>query len=278
MDFSALLEPYITGLTQTQIAQVSTYLDLLLRWNAKTNLTAVRDPQQIVTRHFGESFFLARTLFPIVITSATQSREGSAVDDFRSPDDPITRSPDVLDLGSGAGFPAIPLKIACPGITLTLVEAHHTKAVFLREVLRALELHAEVKNVRAERLPPASASLVTLRAVERFESILPLAARLVKNNEHMDAARPRAAQGETTSESPAGAPSHSPTRESRETIDPDLPGSPVRDAISLHGLALLISTAQIPQTQKILPNWRFHPPVPLPKSQNRVVQLVEPNQ
>jgi 16S rRNA (guanine527-N7)-methyltransferase len=227
MDIAALLDPYISSLTTSQVEQVSTYLGILLRWNAKTNLTAIRDPEQIVRRHFGESFFLARQLFPIVITS--EARDPLSA--FKLPAYQLTNL--LSDLGSGAGFPGIPLKIAVPDLTLTLVEAHHTKAVFLREVLRALHLEAEVKNVRAETLPPGSASLVTLRAVEKFDSILPTAARLVSR-----------------SSDPVG---------------------------GVHGLALLISSAQIARAREILPNWRFQPQIPIPNSENRVIQLVEPN-
>ena len=62
---AALLEPYLDGeLTPSQLDQISTYIDLLLRWNARINLTAIRNPEEIVTRHFGESLFLARHLFP----------------------------------------------------------------------------------------------------------------------------------------------------------------------------------------------------------------------
>lgn len=157
MDVAQLLSPYITGLTPTQLEQVSKYLEMLLRWNARMNLTAVRDPEQIVIRHFGESFFLAPHL-PHVTNG-------------------------VIDVGSGAGFPGIPLKIARPDLTLTLVEAQQRKAVFLREVLRALNLDVEVKNIRAEQLASQqgiSADVVTLRAVEKFNDILPVAASLVK--------------------------------------------------------------------------------------------------
>lgn len=157
METESLLSPYITCLTQKQLDQVSTYVDLLLRWNAKMNLTAVREPQEIVTRHFGESLYLSQHV-PVVTNGVT-------------------------DVGSGAGFPGIPLKIARPDIKLTLIEAQQKKATFLREVLRALNLEAEVKNVRAEdvaQVQPNSADLVTLRAVEKFESILPVAARLVR--------------------------------------------------------------------------------------------------
>src|SRR5260370_37317697 len=62
---AALLEPFLEpSLPPSQLDQISTYIDLLLRWNARINLTAIRHPEEIVTRHFGESFFLARHLFP----------------------------------------------------------------------------------------------------------------------------------------------------------------------------------------------------------------------
>src|SRR5882724_8441726 len=62
---ATLLHPFIERtLPELQLQQISMYIDLLLRWNARINLTAVRDPDEIVTRHFGESFFLARHLFP----------------------------------------------------------------------------------------------------------------------------------------------------------------------------------------------------------------------
>lgn len=158
-----LLQAYHDRLTLQQAQLISTYIDILLRWNAKMNLTAVRDPKQIVTRHFGEALFLARCLADRGL---------------------LTAGATVLDIGSGAGFPAIPIKIACPQIALTLVEAHGRKAVFLKEVLRALGLDGEVKNVRAEDLAETSADsadVVTMRAVEKFETVLPIAARFAKS-------------------------------------------------------------------------------------------------
>ena len=166
VDLSSLLRPYIENLTTAQLDQVSTYIDILLRWNAKMNLTAVREREQIVTRHFGESFFLARRL----------SEEGAL---GRGTGNKV-----VVDVGSGAGFPGVPLKIACPNITLTLVEAQQRKTVFLKEVLRALHLDVEVKNVRAEDMVRAHrgfADIVTLRAVEKFEVILPIASQLARS-------------------------------------------------------------------------------------------------
>ena len=282
MDFAALLHPYITGLSGHQLAQVSTYLDLLLRWNQKTNLTAIRDPEQIVTRHFGESFFLAHTLLPspqspipsppaapFVITSAARDLHSG----FQLP---ITNYQlQILDLGSGAGVPAIPLLILHPSVTLTLIEAHHTKAVFLREVLRALHLQAEVKNVRAESLPPASADLVTFRAVEKFDSILPIAARLVCRKDDGCPTQPSSGcEGllDHGTSIPQGDPEsvHQPP----STVHPiPLHLSPIP-----RGLALLIGSNQVPHAHELLPNWRFHPSIPVPKSQKRVIQLAEPNE
>jgi 16S rRNA (guanine527-N7)-methyltransferase len=174
VNLATLLRPYIESLSPQQLEQVSKYIDILMRWNAKMNLTAIRDPENIVMRHFGESFYLARKLAEWGISRrSADTGEGSAK---------------VVDVGSGAGFPGIPLKIACPSVGLTLVEAQQRKAVFLKEVLRALELEAEVINVRAEELARSraeSADVVTLRAVERFEAVLPTAARLVRPKGHL---------------------------------------------------------------------------------------------
>src|SRR6266478_3588407 len=62
---AALLQPFLEpSLPESLLEQISIYIDLLLRWNARINLTAIRHPEEIVTRHFGESLFLARHLFP----------------------------------------------------------------------------------------------------------------------------------------------------------------------------------------------------------------------
>jgi 16S rRNA (guanine527-N7)-methyltransferase len=86
----------------------------------------------------------------------------------------------VADLGSGAGFPGIPIKLWAPQIALTLIESSHKKATFLREVARALTLaDVNIQNARAETLPPGTFDLVTLRAVERFANILGTASSLL---------------------------------------------------------------------------------------------------
>ncbi len=152
---AALLRPY-AELSSRQLAQTSTYIDLLLKWNAKVNLTAVRKPEEIVTRHFGESFFAARMLFP------------------------QPRKERVIDLGSGAGFPGLPLAMYVAEIEMTLIESNLRKAAFLNEVIRILELrNVKVFSQRAENYQ-GTADLVTMRAVEKFEKALALALGLVR--------------------------------------------------------------------------------------------------
>jgi len=159
---SALLRPFLEEpLSPLQFEQVSIYIDTLLCWNARINLTALRTPEEIVTRHFGESFFLARHLFP--------HKEGTT-----------GKGPRVLDIGSGAGFPGLPLKIWNREMNLTMIESNHKKATFLREVVRTLGFdNVVVRTDRAEELGSDPGFLrsdfVTFRAVENFEKILNLA-------------------------------------------------------------------------------------------------------
>jgi len=138
-----LLIPYIPTAPAGLYAQLSLYLDLLLKWNARTNLTAIRDPEEIVRRHFGESLFAAQHL--------------------GSPDT-------LLDLGSGAGFPGLPIAMLHPEIHVTLAESQNKKATFLREAVRTLSLqNVEVWAARAETLPPPRQfHTVTLRAVDNM--------------------------------------------------------------------------------------------------------------
>jgi len=165
-----LLCPFLLErqLSPDQLHNISTYIDILLRWNARMNLTAVREPDEIVTRHFGESLFAARHLFP----DTGEARETAP-----------SRAMRVADVGSGAGFPGVPIKIWAPDIHLILIESHQKKATFLREAARALTLTSvDVFSGRAEDFPAASVDVVTLRAVERYETVLPIAAKLVAPN------------------------------------------------------------------------------------------------
>jgi 16S rRNA (guanine527-N7)-methyltransferase len=205
------LNPFLEqSLSEFQLHQISTYIDLLLRWNARINLTAIRNEEEIVTRHFGESLFLARHLFPTSLNSyhpynpchperSQDTREARVLAESKDPYPPNSRQPypgvlttppsppRVLDIGSGAGFPALPLKIWSPDIHLTLIESNHKKTAFLREVSRALTLtNVDIITDRAETLAARPdfprAEVVTLRAVERFETILPQAAALLAPN------------------------------------------------------------------------------------------------
>jgi len=148
---ASLLTPYTPYLSdppsESTLLQLSTYLDLLLKWNARTNLTAIRDPEEIVRRHFGESLFAGQHI------------------------PPETRT--LLDFGSGAGFPGLPIQLLRPEITVTLAESQNKKATFLREVVRTLGLKTEVWAARVEDMAPERRfEVVTMRAVDNMDAAL----------------------------------------------------------------------------------------------------------
>src|SRR6478609_5835031 len=148
-----LLEPFIE-LDETRLRAISTYIDLLLKWNARINLTAIREPNEIVQRHFGESLFAAKHLLEQKLPQTA------------------------IDLGSGAGFPGVPFALLAPEVHVTLIESQQKKATFLKELVHVLGLkNVKVFSDRAENYP-AAADLVMLRAVEKFEQALLMAIRL----------------------------------------------------------------------------------------------------
>jgi 16S rRNA (guanine527-N7)-methyltransferase len=135
--------------------QFSAYLELLTRWNARLNLTSIREPAQIIRRHFVECAFAAQHL----------------------PKDIET----LLDYGSGAGFPGIPFAICRPEIRVTLAEAQGKKASFLREVVRTVGTGTEVYDGRVETMPPGrNFHAVSMRAVEKMELAIPIALRVAE--------------------------------------------------------------------------------------------------
>ena len=118
-------QKYGVSLSEKQRQQFDRYMDLLLHWNEKMNLTAIRDPEGVVIRHFADSL----SLFSVVSLQAGMR---------------------VIDVGTGAGFPGIPLLIVCPQIELTLLDSLNKRLVFLQEVLTQLGLSARCIHARAE--------------------------------------------------------------------------------------------------------------------------------
>ena len=130
-----LQQAEMAPLEPAQIKQFDIYLSLFVRWNSRINLSSVRDPGEILARHFVESITCAR-LLPATIST-------------------------LLDFGSGGGLPGIPIVLCRPEIAVTLAESQGKKAAFLQEAVRVLEIPAKVFAGRGENLPE-----VRLRGVE----------------------------------------------------------------------------------------------------------------
>jgi 16S rRNA (guanine527-N7)-methyltransferase len=129
------------------------YLELLRKWNAKLNLTAIREPEAIVQRHFLECIFAAQQL-------------PSGIDSL-------------LDFGSGGGFPGLPIALCRPEIRVTLGESQSKKAAFLREAVRMLSVDAAIFHGRIETLGQEF-DAVALRAVDKMAEALVIASSKVK--------------------------------------------------------------------------------------------------
>jgi len=146
---ASLLAPYGIAPSAALFDQIRAYSDLLLRWNQKISLTTVTDPAEIIRFHFGESLFALSTLSPIAGRLA--------------------------DLGSGAGFPGLALKLAAPELHVTLIESNVKKTTFLSEVIRSLSLkNVEVFRGRLEDFPASRDpfTLVTARALGSHKHLL----------------------------------------------------------------------------------------------------------
>lgn len=158
-----LLEPFQVDLSDHEVEQVIVYLNLLLRWNQKINLTAIRTPEECITRHFGESFLLSTA---------------------------ITLSGNLLDVGSGAGFPGLALKIISPEITALLLEPNWKKRAFLKEVINTCHLSSvDVSQWTLEgivrRKSPGAFDIVTIRAVGSLNRLLTPALESLKAGGHL---------------------------------------------------------------------------------------------
>jgi 16S rRNA (guanine527-N7)-methyltransferase len=132
-----------------QIDQIREYIKLLLTWNEKVNLTAIRDPQDILYRHFCESMMAAQ------VVNMSKAR--------------------LADIGTGGGFPGLTLKILLPEAQVILVESSVKKATFLAEVVRALGLaNVQVLVSRYEELGEEITPLdfACARALGEFKAFL----------------------------------------------------------------------------------------------------------
>jgi 16S rRNA (guanine527-N7)-methyltransferase len=145
-----LLQPFGLSLSSEQLSKLATYLELLLKWNSKVNLVGQASDQECITRHFGESLFLVRC------------------EDLKGR---------LLDIGSGAGFPGLALKIACSDLHVTLLEPIAKKRAFLKEAVRICQFDQVV--VLGTRLEEFAAHIhepkydfSTSRAVGGFESLV----------------------------------------------------------------------------------------------------------
>ena len=102
-------------LNESQLSQFYTYYKMLIEWNEKINLTAITDFDEVLKKHFLDSIAIGRII-----------SQGDSVS--------------ILDIGTGAGFPGIPIKIAFPNIDITLIDSLNKRVIFLNEVITALSL------------------------------------------------------------------------------------------------------------------------------------------
>jgi 16S rRNA (guanine527-N7)-methyltransferase len=135
-------------LTQSQIQRLMDYFALVMKWNARLHLIAPCSPKEFAVRHVLESLLLLKHL-------------------------PLNAS--IVDVGSGAGLPAIPCLLARDDIVATLIESSQKKGVFLREALRAVSPsgRGHLTVARFEDVLSPSADFLTCRALDRFSEILP---------------------------------------------------------------------------------------------------------
>lgn len=161
-EIQAALSTYGFLPSAEQCAKIRSYVELLLRWNQSLNLTTVTKPAEIVGRHFGESVFASKLL---------------PVENCR-----------LVDIGTGAGFPGLALKIADPSIDLVLIESNKKKCAFLAEVTRALDLaNVEIWAERFEEIRPESidAKVIAARAVGEFKSLLQWSRQALSRRGHV---------------------------------------------------------------------------------------------
>jgi 16S rRNA (guanine(527)-N(7))-methyltransferase RsmG len=137
----------IDALTEAQTEQLAKHYAMLREWNRRVNLTRITEPEDAAQFHYADSLF-----------------GGRFIHDARA----------ILDIGSGAGFPAIPLAVLRPDVHVTALEANQKKSLFLNEAKDALKLaNFKVATARIESFDSTTFDLLTSRALDRAESVLP---------------------------------------------------------------------------------------------------------
>lgn len=124
-EFKSLFEGASLDVTKELYEKFVCYADLLVEWNEKINLTAITDPEGIAVKHFLDS---------VLPLSMFELKDGASL----------------IDVGTGAGFPGIPMKIMRPDIKLTLMDSLQKRVNFLSEVCNSLEISADCTHERAE--------------------------------------------------------------------------------------------------------------------------------
>ncbi len=164
-EFSQKMKEYANQigvlLEEKQIQQFYHYMTLLLQWNEKINLTAITKPEEIILKHFIDSLTIAKH---------------------------IKKEAKIIDVGTGAGFPGIPLKIVRNDIKVTLLDSLNKRITFLEEVIKKLELlhiqaiHSRVEDYGKNKKYRESFDYATSRAVANLSTLSEYLLPLVKQN------------------------------------------------------------------------------------------------
>ncbi|MEG1502858.1 MAG: 16S rRNA (guanine(527)-N(7))-methyltransferase RsmG [Enterococcus sp.] len=183
-EFQVELEKLGLPLSEFQMEQFATYFELLVEWNQKMNLTAITELQEVYLKHFYDSITLA--------FSDTFEPQGK-----------------LCDVGSGAGFPSIPLKIVFPDLEITIVDSLNKRITFLSTLVEALELkgvslyHDRAETFGQNKEYRESFDFVTARAVARLNVLTELCVPLVKRDGYFFALKAAKSDEELVEAKPA---------------------------------------------------------------------------
>ncbi|KFN89121.1 rRNA small subunit methyltransferase [Tetragenococcus muriaticus 3MR10-3] len=176
-EFRQKLREYHIELSSKQMAQFEDYYELLVKWNQKTNLTTITDKSEVYLKHFYDSVALAFSF---------ELNQGASI----------------CDIGSGAGFPSIPLKIIFPELKVTIVDSLNKRINFLRALIAELDLkqvelfHARAETFGQEKNHRGFYDYVMARAVARLDVLSELCLPLVKKDGYFYALKAAKSQEE----------------------------------------------------------------------------------